>query len=158
LAVYAAAGGAWAASRRMTRAMVVGWATVAVAGMAWCWIGPAGRNAVFFDDGPMPEMRAAGIWLKENARPDATVMDRKAYVAFFAGLKHEQLPNDDYDTILDYARSSGADYLIIEEYIVQKLRPQLLPLVANPAFRQSERRLRLVHLESGPPHAGVAVF
>jgi len=158
LAAYAAAGGAWASSRRWSRAVAVASAALAVAGLTWCWIGSAGRVAVFFDDGPMPEMRAAGAWLKEHARPDATVMDRKAYVAFFAGLKHVQLPNDDYDTILSYARSSGADYLVIEEYIVRQLRPQLMPLVADPAFRQRERRVRLVHLEAGRLHAGVAVF
>ena len=106
----------------------------------------------------MPQMRAAGVWLRENGRPGATVMDRKAYVPFFAGMRHVQLPDDDYDTILDYAVRTGVDYLVIEEYIVARLRPQLLGLVRDPAFRSRERRLRTVFMHRDSPYTGVVIF
>jgi hypothetical protein len=85
-------------------------------------------------------------------------MDRKAYVPFYAGMRHVQLPNDDYETIMRYAQTSGADYLVLEEFVVQTMRPQLLPLIADARFRARESRLRTLHHVRAGPHTGVAVM
>ena len=85
-------------------------------------------------------------------------MDRKAYVPFFAGMKHVQLGDDDYDTIVGSAQRSGVDYLVAEEFVVMTLRPQLAPLLGDHRFREAERRLRLVHTERSGPGTGVAIF
>lgn len=131
---------------------------VAAMGALWAWSGPARRPALHFDDGPMTQMRQAGEWLRANGRPGATVMDRKAYVAFYAGMRHAQLPDDDYDTILEYARASGAEYVVLEEFVVETLRPQLRPLLADAGFRAREQRLRTVFHVRGEPRTGVAVM
>jgi len=160
LAVLAANGAARLAARvprapRLAAAMASG---IALAGCVWAWGGPAARPALHFDDGPMAQMRQAGDWLRANGRPGATVMDRKAYVPFYAHMRHVQLPDDDYDTILEYARTSGADYLVLEEFVVETMRPQLRPLLADAGFRARERRLRPVfHVRDGP-YTGVAVM
>lgn len=160
LAVLAAVGAA-ALVARLPRGQT--WAAraavaLAVAGVGQAWWGPPAWVALHFDDGPMAEMRAAGDWLRANGRPGQTVMDRKAYVPFFAGMGHVQLPDDDYETIVEYARASGVDYLVLEEYVVETLRPQLLPLIADAAFREREGRLRDVFHVRGGPHTGVVVM
>lgn len=161
LALGAAAAGAWLVRRadggRRGRAVAGLVLAACLAGTAWCWVGPAGARARAFDDGPMPELRQAGEWLRAHGRPGATVMDRKAFVPFFAGMWHVQLPDDDYDTIVGYARASGVDYIVLEQYVIG-LRPQMEPLVADPGFRARERRLRLVYLRAGAPNTGVAIF
>jgi hypothetical protein len=160
LAVYAAAAGAWGAARwpRAQRIVSGGAMAAAVVGLAWCWNGPPGQLAQRFDDGPMPQMRAAGDWLRVHGRPGATVMDRKAYVPFYAGMRHVQLPDDDYDTVVEYARKSGVDYLVLEEYVVEGFRRQFLPLIGDPAFRAAEPRLRTIYHVREGPHTGVAVM
>jgi len=164
LAVLAAAGVSWLAARgaprRGRRALLVpaALALVAASGIVWAWRGAPGFLVREFDDGPMKEMRATGSWLHFFGKPNALVMDRKVYVAFFAGMRHVQLPADDYDTVIDYAVKNGVDYLVVEEYVVEKLRPAMAPLLDDPAFRAAEHRLRPVHLERGKTHTGVAVF
>lgn len=160
LAVLAAAGASWLAARlERPRPLAPAAASVILAlGIAMVWWGPAGQQARWFDDGPMPQMREAGEWLRLQGAPGARVMDRKAYVPFFAGAEHVQFPNDDYDTVLDYARREGVDYLVFEEYLVPTLRPQFLPLVQDREFRVRERRVRLGFATGLEPMTGVAVF
>jgi hypothetical protein len=162
LAVFAACGGSSVCARlaarpRLLRVAVAATVAIAAFGVFWLWKGPEGMTAWFFDDGPMAQMREAGEWLRANGRPGARVMDRKAYVPFFAGMEHVQLPNDDYDTIIEFARRE-VDYLVIEEYVVASLRKQLSPLAHDPEFLAREKRLRLVFVTGTRPGNGVAVL
>jgi len=159
LALLAAQGAAWIVARPAWQRPEVVAAIVSVAalGTGWAWAGPAGRVARHFDDGPMAQMRDAGVWLAAHGRPDAVVMDRKAYVPFFAGMRHMQLPDDDYDALVAFAQRS-ADYVVVEEYLIPTLRPQLLQLVHDPEFRNRERRLRAAYVTGEEPGTGVAVF
>jgi hypothetical protein len=106
----------------------------------------------------MTVMRDAGLWLKAHGAPGARVMDRKPYVPYFARMRHVHLPDDDYDQIVQLAQHSGVDYVVLEEYVLLSMRPQLLPLVTDRAFLERERRLRLVYLERDRPLRGVAIF
>ena len=115
------------------------------------------RRARRFDDGPMPSLRVAGAWLHAHDPSDALVIDRKAYVPFFAGMRHLQLPGDDYDTTVEFARVSGARYVVLEEYATN-LRPQMRRLASDPGFQALERRLKLVYFRRDEPHTGVAIF
>jgi hypothetical protein len=159
LAVLAAQGLAWGVARLGAREWPRAAAgTLAAVGVILLWTGPAGRSVFRFDDGPMPQMREAGAWLAAHGKPGAIVMDRKAYVPFFAGMRHVQLPDDDYDSLVTFAQRTGVDYLVIEEYLVPGLRPQLLPLVQDRAFRLRERRLVAAYVTGEVPGTGVAVF
>jgi hypothetical protein len=160
LAVLAGVGGAWIVARAdrargVTTALVL---ASAVLGAGWAWLGRPGSHALHFDDGPMAQMREAGAWLRRYGQPGATVMDRKAYVPFFAGMRHTQLPDDDYETIVRYAQASGADYLVLEEFVVETMRRQLLPLIADARFRAGEHRLRAVYHVRAGPHSGVVIM
>ena len=143
------------AQRRVWR-----WGVVALlaAGVAWGWVGDAGRRARHFDDGPMAALRGAGVWLHGNAAPGDLVMDRKAYVPFFATLPHAQLPDDELPAIADYARARGARWLVVEEYVTHGLRPQLAPLLGDSAASRARYGLALTYVSRLAPNEGVAVF
>jgi len=156
LALLAAAGASRAWTRGVRGRVVAG--VVLVAGVAWLWSpGPASTRALAFDDGPMAAMRGAGAWLAEHSRADAVVMDRKSYVPFFANRRHVQLPDEPLGVLLDYARDRGASHLVVEEYVVRSLRPQLAPLLDADSIR-AEPRVRLVFATRPTPGDGVAVF
>ncbi|MBI5169088.1 MAG: glycosyltransferase family 39 protein [Candidatus Eisenbacteria bacterium] len=129
----------------------------AAAGALLLATGPLPKLALHFDDGPMHTLRGAGERLRALATPGQVVMDRKAYVPFFAGLKHAQLPDEPLDTLLDWARTSGADYLVVEEYVAATVRPQLLELL-DPARLANERRVTPLFVLRPAPGEGVAVF
>src|SRR5262245_58337477 len=152
----AAGVGAERARERDVRALLLALALVAV-GVVTLWTGPAGRLAHAFDDGPIASLRGAGAWLAANTPADAVVMDRKSYVPFFAKRRHVQLPDEALDVVLAHARASGATHLVVEEYVVAGLRPQLAPLLDRDALRH-ERRVRLVFATRPAPGEGVAVF
>jgi hypothetical protein len=164
LAIYAAIGGGWLMARlgrargprRVATATAI--AFLVAGGVLWCWAGPAGDSARHFEDGPMRSLRRAGEWLGAHGRPGARVMDRKPYVPFFAGMQQVLMPDDDYDTIVEYARKNGADYLVIEEYVMLGMRRQFLPLMTDSTFRAHEQRLSMIYGADEGPRTGVAIF
>jgi len=86
------------------------------------------------------------------------VMDRKPYIPFFAGMPQALMPDDDYDALVDYAVRRGADYLVVEEYVMWTIRKQFIPLMTDPAFRARERRLRMIYFGREGPRTGIAIF
>jgi hypothetical protein len=164
LAIFAALSGArlvdaLAVPGRLPRPWAEALAALAlVAGLGWCWRGPAGHLAHHFEDAPMRSMRRAGQWLGRYARPGSKVMDRKPYVPFFAGMEQALMPDDDYDTIVRYAQSTGVDYIVVEEYVMATMRRQFEQLLTDKAFRDHEQRLRMVFGGDMGPMTGVAIF
>jgi hypothetical protein len=156
-ALALAAGGAWASAPRWPIPARLAVAIAALGGLALVWIGPAGRRALEFDDGPIAAMRGAGAWLAAHSSADAVIMDRKSYVPFFARRTHVQLPDEPLDVVLGYARESGATHIVVEEYVVRSLRPQLAPLL-DQAWLAREPRVRLVFAARPAPGDGVAVL
>jgi hypothetical protein len=156
-ALALSAGGALARARDLGRPWLATAAALALAGLALAWAGAAGRRALHFDDGPIAAMRGAGAWLAAHSAPDAVIMDRKSYVPFFAHRTHVQLPDETLDVVLRYARDSGAAYIVVEEYVVGSLRPQLAPLL-DAASLANEPRVRLVYAARPDPGDGIAVL
>ena len=157
LALLAGAGAAGLLRARRRALAIVAVAALVSGGAVLLAGGAAARAALQFDDGPMTALMGAGERLAREGRPGALVMDRKAYVPFYAGMRHIQLPDDDLDTIVRYAQSQHADYLVVEEYVAHTLRPQLLPLL-DPVHLAAERRVRLLFVLRPAPGEGVAVF
>ena len=156
-ALALSAGGALARARDLGRPWLATAAALALAGLALAWAGAAGRRALHFDDGPIAAMRGAGAWLAAHSAKDAVIMDRKSYVPFFAHRTHVQLPDETLEVVLRYARDSGAAYIVVEEYVVGSLRPQLAPLL-DAASLANEPRVRLVYAARPDPGDGVAVL
>jgi hypothetical protein len=145
-------------SRAGGRASHVAAGIVIAAGVLALWLGgPSRARALAFDDGPMAALRGAGSWLAAHSAPDAVVMDRKSYVPFFADRRHVQLPDEPLDVVLAHARESGATHLVVEEYVVRSLRPQLAPLLDAAALR-GEPRVRLAFATRPAPGEGVVIL
>ena len=156
-ALALSAGGALARARDLGRPSLATAAALALAGLALTWTGAAGRRALRFDDGPIAAMRGAGAWLAAHSAPDAVIMDRKSYVPFFAHRTHVQLPDETLEVVLRYARDSGVAYIVVEEYVVGSLRPQLAPLL-DAASLANEPRVRLVYAARPDPGDGIALL
>jgi hypothetical protein len=161
LAIFAAMGAAWVLSRvsqlRLQRTLAGVLILVTALGLVWCWRGASGR-AIDSEDGPMFAYRSAGAWLAVNGRPDALVMDRKAYVPFFAGMRRTPMPDDDYETLVLYAIRTHVDYIVVEEYLMWTIRKQFVPLMTDPEVRAQEHRLRMIYFAQDMPRAGIAIF
>jgi len=71
----------------------------------------------------------AGLWLRQHAAPDATIMTRDLAIAVYAQRPWIPSPNADYDHVMVYARYHNADYFVIDENEITTLRPQLGPLL-----------------------------
>lgn len=62
------------------------------------------------------EERNAGLWIKEHAeRSNPLVMSSNITAAFYAGARHLYLPDEDLSTVVRYAKSRQADYLVFSE-------------------------------------------
>ncbi len=61
------------------------------------------------------EEKQAGLWLKHHSKPNSLVMAPNATVAFYAGAKHIFLPDEEFSTILEYARRRSVDYVVLNE-------------------------------------------
>jgi hypothetical protein len=150
LAVFAAAGAGALAARMPRRhgAAMAGAAALVLTVWCGCGRGPP-RGARRVRRRPMAEMRAAGEWLRANGRPirsSSTARPR----AVLRRHASRPAPDDDYD-VVRYAESSGAR--TGAGYVVESLRPQLLPLITDAGFHAASAPLRAVFHMRGP-HSG----
>lgn len=78
--------------------------------------------------------KMAGLWLKENAPADASIMSRDLAVSLYAERKFVVSPRAEYAEYLAYARKKGATYLLVDERELRTIRPHLSFLLddANP--------------------------
>ena len=72
-----------------------------------------------------PSHEAAGLWLAQNSQEGEAVMTRARELALYADRPLVALPRGDWATVLDYGRARGADYLVIDNWEIDALRPQL---------------------------------
>jgi len=73
------------------------------------------------------EYKLLGLWMKENI-PDAAgrlVMSRKMGVPFYAGAGHALIYPGSYEEIIRYARETGADYLVVDDWSTPWARPAI---------------------------------
>lgn len=146
-----------AAHREPRRPPRLAAAALAVAGAVWC-------GAVLRDDLVLPfdgyeeAHKEAGQWLATVAEPDARVMDRKPYIAFYAGREYRIMPDTDYEGILAAARDEGVRYLVVDEGVARVFRPQLLPLIYDRAVRERETRLEGIYIGGHFKGYGIAIF
>ena len=72
------------------------------------------------------EYKIMGQWMKENINDieNKIVMSRKLGVPFYAGAKHQPVYYGEYPGLIEYAKSRKVDYLLIDDWIIPKTRPQ----------------------------------
>ncbi len=71
------------------------------------------------------EYKVLGLWMRENLEgiEESTVMSQRLGVAFYAGSQHVQTYPGSWPEILEYARETGADYLMVNDWTTPRLRP-----------------------------------
>lgn len=72
-----------------------------------------------------PSHEAAGLWLAQNSLEGEAIMTRARELALYGDRPLVALPRGDWATVLDYGRARGADYLVIDDWEINELRPQL---------------------------------
>ena len=132
-------------------------AALALFGAAACGWALADAFRTPFDGGQVTDRRA-GEWLAHVAQPGDVIIDRKPFVAFYAGCRHRVLADGTYDALLDDVVTSGARWLVLEDYVVRQMRPQLAPLLDSPAHRDRESRVELVYGRADARQGSLAIF
>jgi len=91
------------------------------------------------------EYKIMGQWMKENLNDieNKLVMSRKLAVPFYAGARHQLLYYGEYPGLIEYAKSRKIDYLLIDDWIIPKTRPQFVFLLEE---NKSHPGLKLVHV------------
>jgi len=76
------------------------------------------------------ELKEAGFWLKNNSKYDnPLIMSRRAQISYYARGDYIMIPYENYSRIINYAYYHDIDYIIIDEKVVSRLRPNLLFLL-----------------------------
>jgi hypothetical protein len=126
-------------------------------GAVWCGVTGSGEVVLPIESYTQAQ-KEAGEWLSGVATAGDPVMDRKPHLAFYARLPYRVMPETDYDRLLDFAVSSGARYLVLDEAVIRVFRPQLQPLIYDPAVRDRELRLEMVYVGGHFKGYGIAIF
>jgi len=91
------------------------------------------------------EYKIMGQWMKEkiNDIENKLVMSRKLAVPFYAGARHQPVYYGEYLGLIEYAKSRKVDYLVIDDWIIPKTRPQFTFLLEE---NKDHSGLKLVHI------------
>lgn len=137
LALPLAAVGLMTTSRPARHVVAVATGVLLVAGL----LGGLGAPDHLGDPREPVEHRLVGEWLAEQAEPDDRLMTRNQVTQHYAGLPIVPLPAASPPEVLRFARHHGVDWLVVDEYRLRYLRPQLDPLFEDGPWPG----LRLVH-------------
>ncbi len=95
--------------------------------------------------------KVAGQWLRAHGvTADDVVMSRYPAIAFHAGAAWAATPAEDWPQVLRYARARGAKYLVVDEWEVKRLRPQLEFLLDPSQAPPELRHLATLEGNAGP--------
>ena len=104
------------------------------------------------EDMPFEE-KQAGLWLKNHAEPNSLVMASNATVAFYAGAKLIFLPDEEFSTILEYARRKKVNYVVLSER-----RLKNIPNAFRLAEEYCSKELSLVYQEEQAPNYKIRIY
>jgi 4-amino-4-deoxy-L-arabinose transferase-like glycosyltransferase len=93
--------------------------------------------------------REAGVWLRELSKPGLRIMDRKPWVAYYAGAEHVRTPIGEWEAVLEYGKAHRVTHLIVDDKVVPDTRPELAFLLSG---RNLPAGIRLAN-EFRYPHA-----
>jgi 4-amino-4-deoxy-L-arabinose transferase-like glycosyltransferase len=143
---------AWTGAANERKTLVLGLVVAAVIALhAW----PIERM-IREDPWSFPlEHKAAGEWLRIHGKPHAKIMNRKSFVAYYAGGEPHVTPYTDYPHLLVYARSQAIDYLIVDERYTLSARPGL-QVLADANHPPPE--LELIHSGEDVPGRRIFVY
>ncbi len=95
-----------------------------------------------------PAHKAASLWLRAHGVTSANVvMSRYPAIAFHAGTAWAATPAEEWPQVWRYAQTRNAGYLAVDQWEVERLRPQL-GFLLDPAQAPPELR-HLATLDDG---------
>ncbi len=100
------------------------------------------------------EEKQAGLWIKnQTAGQAALVMSSNATPAYYAGAKHLYLPDEEFLTVLEYAKRKKVNYLV---YSLRRIK------TTSKSFPPDEKNippeLRLVYEDEPSPNYRIIVY
>lgn len=99
------------------------------------------------------EEKQAGLWLRNNSDPQSQIMASNATVTFYAGGNHTFVPDEDFPTVLEYAKRKNIDYLIFS-----RRRLSYTPN-AFPADEQNvPAELQIVYQDERVPNYKITIY
>ena len=110
-----------------------------------------------FDGGQVTD-RLAGEWLRTVSAPGDVVADRKPFVAFYAQRPHRILASGSYDASLDTLVHGGVRWLVLQDYVVHQMRPELAPLLDSASVRERETRVEMAYGRADRGDGSLAIF
>jgi 4-amino-4-deoxy-L-arabinose transferase-like glycosyltransferase len=100
------------------------------------------------------EEKQAGLWIKNNAGlSPLVVMSSHGTAAFYAGAKHLFVPDEDFPTVLEYARRQKVNYLIFSQR-----RAENTPNAFPPDTQNLPQDLRIVYQDEKSPDYKIIVY
>ncbi len=91
----------------------------------------------------------AGQWLQQHVPAGTVLMGRDSEVGLYAGMPCIAFPNAEWSQALAYARSRGAHYLIVDEWTIKNIRPQLGMLLDTDRTPDELQFLHVAGKDSG---------
>lgn len=118
------------------------------------------RQGGVFDSREPVEHQIAGEWLADNAPAGARIMTRSLVTEFYSARKAVALPYGSIAETVRFAYYHGVDYLAVDEFLMERFRPQLRPLFEEGPwpglelaheFSYRGRLTRIFALDPPPP-------
>ncbi len=106
------------------------------------------------------EHQLAGEWLADNTPVGSRIMTRSLVTEFYSARKAVAPPFGSIDETIRFAYHHGVDYIVVDEFLMRRFRPQLAPLFEpGPwpglrlvhGFRYRGRLTRMFALDPPPP-------
>lgn len=101
--------------------------------------------------------QAVGLWLKNHSSAAPTVMAAGPWPTFYAGGQYLALPDEEYATVVDYARRKKVDYILIEQDL-SYMHPIFVPSIRKELAQNSQAELELVYTHDQVPRHNIFVF
>lgn len=110
------------------------------------------NDPIQFQNAPFEE-KQAGLWIKNQASGSILVMSSNITPAFYAGAVHRYLPNEDFFTVLEYAKRKKVNYLVYSQR-----RAKTTPKAFPPDEKNVPPELRLVYQDEQVPNYKILVY
>jgi 4-amino-4-deoxy-L-arabinose transferase-like glycosyltransferase len=100
------------------------------------------------------EEKQAGLWIKNNSESaPLVVMSSHGTAAFYAGAKHLFVPDEDFSTVLEYAKRQKVNYLVFSQRRL-KNTPNAFPADED----NLPEELRIVYKDEQNPDYKIIVY
>jgi 4-amino-4-deoxy-L-arabinose transferase-like glycosyltransferase len=99
------------------------------------------------------EEKQAGLWIKNQSEKPVLIMSHSPIVAYYARANHLFLPNEDFSTVLEYAKRKNVDYLVFS-----KRRFKDTPKFSSTDEQIINKQLKLVYQDTQSANNEIFIY